>query len=255
MRVLRLGVLALCLASPVAGAALCEGPCTLAIDFANGGSITSSGATLTFGAGGNLTLGTGGTLTLGTGGSIDPDPGVDPPDMSAGGTLVLGTGGVIQFGTGGSLGGGTAGNLDAIEGGDLVIAGAASVTVDSAQNIHLGDLNAGGTVSVTANRIDTTDTSTDIHVDTTGGITVTSDADVTFSSAAGTSVVLTATATSSPGGFGDCSTSCPTGPPSTIGNPNIPTESGFLTSPNPGGGAPGLLTLLALALAGLLRRR
>jgi MYXO-CTERM domain-containing protein len=248
-----LALLLLCAATG-APAALCEGPCTFAIDFTSGGSITSgAGATLTFGAGGDLTLGTGGTLTLGTGGSLTPN--VDPPDMSAGGTLVLGPGGAIQFGTGGSLGGGTDGNIDVIEGGDLVVGGAASVTVDSAQNLHFGDLNAGGTASVTADTIDGTDTSTDIHLDTTGDITVTSDADVTFSSVSGASVVLTATAAASPGGFGDCSSGCPAGTPSTIGNPNIPTESGFLTSPNPGGGAPGLLTLVALALAGLLRRR
>jgi MYXO-CTERM domain-containing protein len=174
--------------------------------------------------------------------------------MSAGGTLVLGPGGSIQFGTGGSLASGAAGGIELEEAGTLVVAGAASVTVDSAASVHLGDLNAGGTASITADSIDATDTSSPIHLDATGNLTVTSDDAVTYSSIAGATVVLTLPDADA-GGFGDCSSGCPAGTPSALGNPNLPTESGFLTSPNPGGGAPGLLTLAALALAGLLRRR
>ncbi len=252
MRRLRLVVLALCLASPGAGAALCDGPCSITMDFANGGTLTASnGATLTFGAGGALVLGTGGTLTLGAGGSITPN--VDPPDMSAGGALVLGPAGSIQFGTGGSLVSGGAGGIELQEASALVVAGAVNVVVDSAASVHLGDLNAGGTASITADSIDGTDTESPIHLDATGDITVTSDAAVTYSSVAGATVVLTVPEPFSGGGFGDCSTDCPAGGVSTIGSPTIPSEPGLPSSANTG--ALGLLTLLSLALLGLLRRR
>jgi hypothetical protein len=251
---MRSTLMGLLLAAPATAiAALCDGPCSFTMDFAGGGSVTTSaGATLTFGAGGSLVLGTGGSITLGTGGSITPA--VDPPDMSAGGTLVLGTGGEIQFGAGGSLGGGASGNIEVVDNSNVVVAGAASVTVDSAQSLHLGDLNAGGTVSVTAATLDDNDNSMPIHVDSTGDITVTSDAVVTFDSAAGTEVVLTATAAGGTGpGFSDCSEGCPAGGVSTIGSPAIPTEPGLPSSANTG--AWSLLTLLPLALLGLLRRR
>jgi MYXO-CTERM domain-containing protein len=252
MRLLRPVALALCLASPGAGAALCDGPCSITMDFAGGGTLTpSGGATLTFGTGGALVLGTGGAISLGTGGSLDPN--VDPPDMSAGGTLVLGPGGSIQFGTGGSLASGAAGGIELEEAGTLVVAGAAGFAVDSAASVHLGDLNAGGAATITADSVVDADTNSPIHVDTTGDITVTSDATVTYGSVAGASVVITVPEARS--GFGDCSQGCPPGGTSTLGPPNIPTESGFLTPPNPGGGATGLWTLLAFALAGLLRRR
>jgi MYXO-CTERM domain-containing protein len=254
MRAARVLALGLLLASAAAPAAVCDGPCSITMDFANGGTLTAAGdgATLTFGTGGALVLGAAGAITLGTGGSLTPN--VDPPDMSLGGALVLGAGGSVQFGTGGWLDSGAAGGITPAEGGGLAIAGAVNVSVDSAASVHLGDLNTAGTARVSAGgAIDGTDTSSPIHVDTTGSIDVASDADVTFSSIAGGSVELI---TVGPGpGFADCSQGCPVGGTGSLGNPNIPTESGTLTATNQGAGAPGLMTLLAFAFAGLLRRR
>jgi hypothetical protein len=253
MRAARGLALVLLLGSFAAPAAVCDGPCSITMDFASGGTITAAadGATITFGTGGALVLG-GGTITLGTGGSLTPN--VDPPDMSAGGTLVLGAGGSVQFGTGGSLDSGAAGGIEPAEGGGLAVAGAVDVTVDSAASVHLGDLNTAGTARVTAGgNIDGTDTSSPIHLDTTGTLNVTSDADVTFSSIAGASVELITTG-SGPG-FVDCTNGCPPGDGSSIGNPNIPTESGVLAPPNGGAGAPSPWVLLLLAGASRLRRR
>jgi hypothetical protein len=255
MRIARVLALGLALASVHAAAALCDGPCSITMDFANGGSIsTTNGATLTFGTGGELLLGTGGSITLGTGGSLDPD--VDPPDMSAGGTLVLGAGGAVQFGAGGSLDSGAAGGIVLGEASTLSVVGAASATVDSAQSVHLGDLETDGNAIVTAGGIiDGTDTTSPIHFDTTDAITVVSDADVTFSSIAGATVQLTSSDSGGDTGFVDCSEGCPPGGISTIGSPTIPTESGVLTPGQPGAGGLGLLALLPLALLGVRRRR
>ncbi len=256
MRLPRVAALGLALAGAPAWAALCEGPCSIVMDFSGGaGSIsTTDGATLTFGPGGNLDLG-GGSITLGTGGSLDPD--VDPPDMSAGGTLVLGQGGAVQFGAGGVLDSGAAGGIDLPETSTLSVVGATSAAVDSAQSVHLGDLTTDGSATVVAGGIiDMTDTSSPIHFDTTDSITVVSDADVTFSSITGATVELTSSDSGSDdNGFVDCSEGCPPGGTSTIGSPTIPTESGVLTPGQPGAGGLGLLALLPLALLGLRRRR
>ena len=256
MRAARLAALGLLLASTAARADLCDGPCSVTMDFANGGAITSDGATITFSSGGALVLGAGGSITLGTGGSLTPNQ--DPPDMSNGGTLVLGTGGSVQFGAGGSLDSGDAGGIDLAEASDLAVTGATSVAVDAAQSVHLGLLDTDGTATVTAGgSIDQGDTSSPIHVDATSSITVTSDADVTLAAVTAGTVQLNpgVAGTGSGGGFGDCSDGCPTGGNSTLGSPAMPTESGFLASPNPGGGAPSLPMLLGLAIVGLLRRR
>lgn len=256
MRNARIVALGLLLASTAAPADLCEGPCSVTMDFANGGSISSSGATITFSTGGALVLGTGGSITLGTGGSLTPNQ--DPPDMSNGGTLVLGQGGSVQFGTGGSLDSGDAGGIDLAEAGNLAVAGASSVSVDSTQSVHLGTLETGGTATLTAGgTIDAGDTSSPIHLETTTGITVTSGANVTYSTVTAGTVELNpgTGGAGDGGGFGDCSGGCPAGGNGTIGAPAIPTESGFLTPPTPGGGAPGLPMLLGFAILGLLRRR
>lgn len=256
MRAARIVALGLLLASSAASADLCDGPCSVTMDFANGGAITSDGATITFSTGGALVLGTGGSITLGTGGSLTPNQ--DPPDMSNGGALVLGAGGSVQFGAGGSLDSGAAGGIGLTETGDLAVTGAVSVVVDAAQSVHLGLLDTDGTATVTAGgSIDQGDTSSPIHLDTTSSITVTSDADVTLAAVTAGTVQLNPgdAGAGAGGGFSDCSDGCPSGGNSTIGSPTIPTESGFLTSPNPGGGAPSLPMLLGLAILGLLRRR
>ncbi|MGQ0586946.1 MAG: hypothetical protein ACT4PK_07070, partial [Gammaproteobacteria bacterium] len=97
--------LGLLLAAPAATAAsLCDGPCSVSIDFAEGGTINATdGAVLTFGPeNGLLALGAGGSIDYGAGGGFVPLEG-GLPDMSQGGTITLGPGGIINFGPGGSL--------------------------------------------------------------------------------------------------------------------------------------------------------
>ena len=240
------------------GAALadaCDGPCSITMDYANGGTIvTSNGATITFSTGGVLDLGPTGSITLGTGGSLTPN--VDPPDMSGGGSLVLGIGGSVTFDTGGSLDTGSAGNIALADSSDLDIAGAVDVSINSTQAVHLGTLNTAGAASVTAGgNIDGSNNSSAIHVDTSGSLNIVSDGDVTFASIAGATVELTDGSASTGPGFVDCSSGCPTGSQSTIGLPAIPTDSGTLGPYPQGSGGLGPLTLLPLLLAGLLRRR
>jgi len=257
MRAARGLALLLVLLAGAAGANLCDGPCTITLDFADGGTLASDGATITFGTGGSLVLGTGGTLTLGTGGSITPV--ADPPDMSAGGTLVLGTGGSIQFGAGGELRTAAGGNISLNESTALAVTGASGASVDATQSVHLGDLTAVGTASLTAGgTITGGDIASPIHFDSTGDITILSDADITYDTAAAGVVDLnTPPPAEDDGGFSDCSAGCPEGGTSTIGSPTIPTESNILGPQTPGAGGPGPLTLLPLALAALLglRRR
>jgi hypothetical protein len=246
MRAARGLALVVALAAGPAAANLCDGPCAIALDFADGGTLASDGATITFGTGGARVLGTGGSLTLGTGGSLAPN--LDPPDMSGGGSLVLGTGGSIQFGTGGMLDTAAAGNITLDEGTALAVTGASGVAVDSTTSVHLGDLTAAGTASLTAGgSITGGDTSSPIHFDSAADITVASDADPI--------IELNAPASGDGGGFSDCSAGCPSGGTSTLGSPTIPSESNLLGPQTPGAGGPGPLTLLPLALAGLLGRR
>jgi hypothetical protein len=116
-----------------------------------------------------------------------------------------------------------------------------------------------GTASLTAGgTITGGDTSSPIHLDSTGDITVLSDADITYDTAAAAIVELnTPPPAADDGGFADCSEGCPDGGTSTIGSPTIPTESNVLGPQTPGAGGPGPLSLLPLALAALLglRRR
>lgn len=253
MRTARGLAIGLLFAAGAASANLCDGPCAIVLDFADGGSLASDGATITFGTGGALTLGTGGTLTLGTGGSLTPD--TDPPDMSAGGTLVLGDGGSIQFGTGGLLDTAGAGNINLGESTALAVTGAAGVSVDAAQSVHLGNLTATGTASLTAaGTIDDGDATSPIHFDSTGDITVASDADITYATVTAGVVELN-TPPAGGGGFSDCSAGCPAGGTSTLGSPTIPSESNLLGPQTPGAGGLGLPILLPLALAAGLRPR
>lgn len=253
MRSARGLALVMAFATGAASADLCDG-CSFTLDFPDGGSITASDATIRFGTGGALALGAGGTITLGTGGSLDPD--VDPPDMSAGGTLVLGSGGSIQFGTGGTLDSGNAGDIELAEGGTLSVDDAGSVAIDAGQSVHLGTIEAAGAARLTAGRdLVDLDTTTPIHLRTTGGVTVAADLDVTYTSVSGTPLELHDGAED--GGFADCSAGCPPGGTSTIGSPTIPSESNVLGPQTPGAGGPGPLTLLPLLLLALpgLRRR
>jgi hypothetical protein len=249
MRAVRGLALGLVLATGAASADLCNG-CSIAMDFANGGSITADDATIQFSAGGVLTLGTAGAITFGTGGSITPN--VDPPDMSGGGTLVLGTGGSITFGTGGLLDTGSAGDIELAESGDLQVNDAVSVAIDAPQDVHLGTLDAGAAARVTAaGSIDELDLTTPIDLHTTGDIAVGSGHNVTYASIAGATVELDDGADN--GGF--CSTDCPPAGGSTIGSPNIPTESNTLGPQAQGtGGTMGLWGLL-IGLAARGRRR
>lgn len=235
-RVLALGLL---LASTAAPAGLCDGACSITMDFADGGTISGAGATLTFGSGGSLVLGTGGTLDVGTGGSITPN--VDPPDMSGGGTIVLGQGGSIVFGTGGSLDTGPGGAIDLGEGAELSVDGAVDVTVESSQSVHLGVLETDGAARITAGRsIEDLDVSTPIHLGTTTSINVVSGLDVTYAALSGATVELDDN--SDDPHFSDCSAGCPVGGTSTFTSPAS-------------GGAFGLISLLPLLLLGLPRRR
>ncbi|MGQ0586285.1 MAG: hypothetical protein ACT4PK_03670, partial [Gammaproteobacteria bacterium] len=125
----------------------CDGPCSVSIDFAEGGTINATdGAVLTFGPeNGLLALGAGGSINYGAGGGFVPLEG-GLPDMSQGGTITLGPGGIINFGPGGSLatgiGGVTANGL-------LEVTSAVAVAIDSEHAVHLGDLDSDGRVELT----------------------------------------------------------------------------------------------------------
>jgi len=100
------------------------------------------------------------------------------------------------------------------------------------------------------------DTSSPIHFESTGDITVLSDADITYDTVTAALVDLnTPPPEEGGGGFSDCSEGCPDAGTSTIGSPTIPSESNMLGPQTPGAGGPGPLTLLPLALAALLGRR
>lgn len=251
MRAARGLALALVFGTGTAVADLCDG-CSFSMDYADGGLVTGSGATIKFGPGGALVLGTGGTLNLGTGGSLTPD--VDPPDMSAGGMLVLGDGGSIQFGPGGSLASGDAGDIELTETGGLSFDDASAVAIDGGQSVHLGVIEAADAATLAAGRylIDL-DTTTNIHLHFPGTVNVAADLDITYASASATSLELRDGA--SDGGFSDCSNGCPSGGTSTIGSPTIPSESNLLGPQTPGAGGPGPLTLAPLALVAILVRR
>jgi hypothetical protein len=251
MRASRVLALGLLLASPAASADLCDGPCSITMDFTDGGTISGQGATLVFGTGGSLVLGTGGSLTLGTGGSITPA--TDPPDMSGGGTVVFGEGGSIVFGTGGSLDTQAGGGIDPGEVGDFSVDGAVDVTVEASASIHLGVLETDGAARITAaGSIEDLDVSTPIHLHTTGSINVVSGHNVTYAAVAGATVELDDN--SDDPHFADCSAGCPEGGTGTLGSPNIPVEANTFGAIG-AGGAFGLLALLPLLLLGLLRRR
>ncbi|MGH8442637.1 MAG: hypothetical protein ACRETF_07010 [Nevskiaceae bacterium] len=139
---------ALLLVAPTSMAAnLCDGPCSLTIDFPQGGSISApDGATLMFGPeGALLELGEGGAIAFGEGGGFHPLEN-GPPTMVFGGTIVLGPGGSIQFGPSGSLATGEYGAI-AAEGAFEVVS-ARAVSIDSPTAVRVGDLTTHGVIEV-----------------------------------------------------------------------------------------------------------
>ena len=185
-------------ATASSAAGLCDGaPCSIALDFASGGSIAApQGATLAFGPGGSLVLGTDGVITLGEGGSITPEN----ADMSSGGSIVLGPGGGIQFGEGGALATGEQGGIEVPTDGSFDVDSVTSVAVQSEHSVHLGTLHTEGSIEMTAyGNMRDADASTPIHFTTPAGnaeatIRVTSGGDLTWKNIQGPPESITLTA-------------------------------------------------------------
>jgi len=192
MKAIRIGIrvaacVALLSASAAPAAELCAGPCSVAMDFASGGTITSnSGATITFGPGGSLSLGSAGSMVLGEGGSVTPTPAAgQPPDFSTGGSIVLGPGGEIVFGEGGALATGEAGGVSVPGDGGLDVQSARSVTIDSPHTVRFGNLASEGAVNLTGTRIYNLEAGTPINFSTLEGdedtqVTVSSGGDLSW---------------------------------------------------------------------------